>query len=75
MTDETEIDAIGLLCPLPVLRLRKALAGLPRGRVLRLLASDPAAIVDVPHFCAQAGHEFLGQTEAADHMVYRLRKG
>jgi tRNA 2-thiouridine synthesizing protein A len=75
MIEETEIDAIGLLCPLPVLRARKALAALPSGAVLRLLASDPAAIVDVPHFCAQAGHVFLGQSEAADHVVYRLRKG
>jgi len=75
MTQETEIDAIGLLCPLPVLRARKALAALPDGAVLRLLASDPAAIVDVPHFCAQAGHVFLEMQEAADHTVYRLRKG
>ncbi len=72
---ETEIDAIGLLCPLPVLKARKALAALPQGAVLRLLASDPAAIVDVPHFCTQAGHDFLGQSDAADHVVYRLRKG
>lgn len=75
ITTETEVDAIGLLCPLPVLKARKALAGLPEGAVLRLLASDPAAIVDVPHFCAQAGHAFLGQSTAEDHVVYRLRKG
>jgi tRNA 2-thiouridine synthesizing protein A len=72
---ETEIDAIGLLCPLPVLRARKALQALPPGAVLRVLASDPAAVVDLPHFCAQSGHAFLDMTEAADHTVYRLRKG
>lgn len=72
---ETEIDAIGLLCPLPVLRARKALSTLPAGAVLRLLASDPAAVVDVPHFCAQAGHSLLDMTEAADHTIYRLQKG
>jgi tRNA 2-thiouridine synthesizing protein A len=75
MTHETEIDAIGLLCPLPVLRARKALAALPDGAILRLLASDPAAIVDVPHFCAQAGHVFLDMNEGPDHTIYRLRKG
>jgi tRNA 2-thiouridine synthesizing protein A len=75
MTQETEIDAIGLLCPLPVLRARKALAALPEGAVLRLLASDPAAIVDVPHFCAQSGHAFLDMADAPDHRVYRIRKG
>lgn len=75
MNDETEVDATGLLCPLPVLKARKALAALPPGAVLRLLASDPAAIVDVPHFCAEAGHAFLDLTETADHVIYRLRKG
>lgn len=75
MTTETEIDAIGLLCPLPVLRARKALAALPQGAVLRVLASDPAAIIDMPHFCAEAGHDFLDLTEAGDHTIYRIRKG
>jgi len=55
-----EIDARGLLCPLPVLRLRKRIAGLPAGAVVRLLADDPAAAIDVPHFCAEQGHAFLG---------------
>lgn len=75
MTQEIEIDAIGLLCPLPVLRARKALAALPEGAVLRLLASDPAAIVDVPHFCAQSGHAFLEMIEYTDHTAYRIRRG
>lgn len=56
---DEEIDARGLLCPLPVLRARKRLAALPVGAVLRLVADDPAAVVDVPHFCAEAGHALL----------------
>jgi len=75
MTQNNVIDAIGLLCPLPVLKARKALAGMPEGAVLCLLASDPAAIVDVPHFCAESGHDYLGQSPAPDHVVYRIRKG
>ncbi|MGP9803266.1 sulfurtransferase TusA family protein [Paracoccus sp. NSM] len=50
------VDARGLLCPLPVLRLRKALEARAPGERLVLLASDPMAVVDVPHFCGQAGH-------------------
>lgn len=50
------VDARGLLCPLPVLRLRKRLLAQPSGAVLRLIATDPAAVVDVPHFCAEGGH-------------------
>ncbi len=62
MSPDHDIDARGLLCPLPVLRLRRRLAALPAGTVVRLLADDPAAAVDVPHFCAEAGHAFLGDS-------------
>ncbi|MCR9126434.1 MAG: sulfurtransferase TusA family protein [Rhodobacteraceae bacterium] len=68
------LDAVGLLCPLPVLKARKRLAALAPGAVLRVLADDPAAIVDVPHFCAEAGHSLIGTSDAADHQVYLIRK-
>lgn len=60
MDADLEIDALGLLCPLPVLRLRKRIAGLAPGSVVRLLADDPAAAIDVPHYCNESGHAFLG---------------
>lgn len=76
MTEIAEtLDAIGLLCPLPVLKARKRLEALPVGAVLRLLADDPAAVIDVPHFCAEAGHRFLGESEAEGHRAYLIRKG
>lgn len=62
---EVEIDARHLLCPLPVLRLRKRLAALEPGTRVRLVATDPAAVIDVPHFCAQAGHRLVGTAPAA----------
>jgi tRNA 2-thiouridine synthesizing protein A len=68
------LDAIGLLCPLPVLKARKRLKSIPAGAVLEILADDPAAVIDVPHFCNEAGHEFLGLTEADSHQIYRIRK-
>ncbi len=72
---DAEIDARGLLCPLPVLRARKRLIAMAPGQVLRLMASDPAAVVDVPHFCAEAGHELLGMSEQPDGMAYLIRRG
>lgn len=69
-----EIDATGLLCPLPVLRLRKRLQGHVSGAVVRLLADDPAAIIDVAHFCAEQGHDFLGDTEIEQGRAYLVRK-
>lgn len=69
------LDAIGLLCPLPVLKARKRLKALPDGAVLQLLADDPAAVVDVPHFCNESGHGYLGQTDGEGHQAYLIRKG
>ncbi|MEM5475615.1 sulfurtransferase TusA family protein [Pacificibacter sp. AS14] len=66
MNWDQDIDAIGLLCPLPVLKARKRLLAMKTGEVLRLVASDPAAVIDVPHFCAEAGHLLLAQTAADD---------
>ena len=65
MQHDADIDARGLLCPLPVLRLRKRIGPLPDGAVVRLRADDPAALVDVPHFCAETGHALLRIEEIA----------
>jgi tRNA 2-thiouridine synthesizing protein A len=70
-----EIDARGLLCPLPVLRLRKRLTRLAPGDEALLYADDPAAVIDVPHFCAEAGHALVSVQDADDAQVYRIRKG
>ena len=76
MADDHDLDARGLLCPLPVLKARKRLAGLAPGAVLRMTADDPAATVDVPHFCAEAGHALLSQASAPGAgLVFRIRKG
>lgn len=59
LTPDLTIDARGHRCPVPTLRLRKALEGLEPGRRVRLLADDPMARVDVPHFAGEAGHAVL----------------
>ncbi len=53
---QTEIDLSGLRCPLPVLRVKKALAEMPAGGRLRALATDPGSAEDIPAFLRQAGH-------------------
>lgn len=74
MTWDEEIDAIGLLCPLPVLKARKRLKSMTDGAVLRLLTTDPAALVDVPHFCHESGHELLGTDTQGEATAYLIRK-
>ncbi|MFY0661269.1 MAG: sulfurtransferase TusA family protein [Shimia sp.] len=72
---DLEIDAIGLLCPLPVLRLRKRMEPLETGAKVRLLADDPAAIVDVPHFCNETGHTFVSMAESDGFLEFIVQKG
>jgi tRNA 2-thiouridine synthesizing protein A len=71
---DQELDATGLLCPLPVLKARKRLLALAPGQVLRVLADDPAAVIDMPHFCTQQGHELLAQDLHAVPQVYLIRR-
>ena len=68
------IDARGLLCPLPVLKLRKRLKSLGPGEEIAMQADDPAAVIDVPHFCAEAGHELISTAEDGAAQVYLIRR-
>ena len=70
-----ELDTTGLLCPLPVLKARKRLSTLASGEKLRVLADDPAALVDMPHFCTEAGHELLETSDQGAAQLYVIRKG
>ena len=59
-----ELDAIGLACPLPVLKARKLLAAMQPGERLLVRASDPMAAIDIPHLCHQDGHRLVSRSEA-----------
>ena len=72
---DVELDCLGLLCPLPVLRARKRLLGMTGGQILRVLASDKMATIDLPHFCVQAGHDYLGDSAVEGGSAYLIRRG
>lgn len=74
MEPEVEIDARHLLCPLPVLRARKRLLAMAPGQVLRVLATDRASVIDMPHFCAQTGHEYLGCETLDGALAHWIRR-
>lgn len=61
--DEILVDARGHRCPVPTLRLRRALEQAPAGARVRLLADDPLARIDVPHFAAEVGAQLIEQSE------------
>ena len=64
------LDATGLTCPLPVLKARKLLAGMKSSEWLEVLTTDPLSVVDMPVFCARAGHHIVEESKDGD--VFRF---
>lgn len=58
---EILVDARGLRCPLPVIRLAEAVRDAAPGDVIEVWATDPAAAADIPAWCRMRGQEYLGQ--------------
>ena len=75
MSDESFLDARSLLCPLPVLKARKRLAAMVTGAELSVLADDPAAVIDMPHFCTEQGHTLVRTVPQDGAQLYVIRKG
>ena len=71
---DAEIDVRGMLCPLPVLRARKRLAAMKTGEILRILATDPAAAIDFPHYCTESGNALISTGQDGDVLVFVIRK-
>jgi tRNA 2-thiouridine synthesizing protein A len=68
------LDCLGQRCPLPVIAVARRLPELPIGAVVRVLADDPAAAVDIPAWCRMRGHEFLGRSPDPDTPGYDVRR-
>ncbi len=71
---DKEIDTRGLNCPLPVLRAKKALAGMASGEVLKIVATDPGSLRDFKAFARQTGNELLAQETVDGEFVHYLKR-
>jgi len=71
---DAELDASGLNCPLPILKAKKALAGLQGGQTLRVIATDPDSIKDFETFSRQMGHALLEARGEDGRFYFLLRK-
>ena len=68
-----ELDTRGLLCPLPVLKLRKAIQKIEANGKIRLITDDPAAIVDVPHFCNEQGYQITESLQENGNNLFIIK--
>ena len=69
-----EVDAIGMNCPLPILRTKKALATMQSGEVLKVKATDAGAAHDFPAFAKQTGNELIATANEGDILVFFLKR-
>jgi len=74
LSDEIVVDARGHRCPVPTLRLRRALEAAAPGARLRLYADDPLARIDVPHFVQAAGARVEAHSEEAGVLSFLVVK-
>jgi len=71
---DQELDASGLNCPLPILRAKKAIAGLEAGQVLRIIATDPGSVKDFEAFAKQTDNELMESGEEDGKFVFMMKK-
>jgi tRNA 2-thiouridine synthesizing protein A len=74
MGGTTDLDVSGYQCPLPVLKAAKRLSSMAPGSILRVIATDPAAAIDIPHFCSEQGHDLLSQGKEGARLVFLIRR-
>ncbi|MDX9843092.1 MAG: sulfurtransferase TusA family protein [Aquabacterium sp.] len=73
-----ELDARGLICPLPILKAKKALSDMHSGEILKVLATDPGSVRDFQAFARQTGNDLLDQQalqgDGREEYVHILRR-
>ena len=74
ITFNAEVDAIGMNCPLPILRTKKALATMQSGEVLKIKATDAGAAHDFPAFAKQTGNELIASTNEGEVLVFYMKR-
>lgn len=72
---DTEVDATGLNCPMPLLKAKRALNGMQRGQVLRVLSTDAGSARDFGVFSEQSGNALLSSSQEGELYTFLLRKG
>ena len=74
MNFDKELDVRGLVCPLPILRTKKSLSDMSQGQILKIIATDPASVIDFQVFAEQTGNQLLSLVEMTGEFLFYLKK-
>ena len=74
ITVDQELDTRGLNCPLPILKAKKALAGMNSGQLLRVVSTDAGSTRDFQAFARQTGNELVEQQTAGSDFIHVLKR-
>jgi tRNA 2-thiouridine synthesizing protein A len=74
ITSSRTLDCRGLLCPMPIIQVSKALKGMEVGQILEMLATDPGSKPDMEAWARQTGHELLGVQEEGGLFKFYVRR-
>ena len=69
-----KVNAIGLICPEPIMMLHKAIHESRPGDVVELIATDPASVKDVEKFCEFLNHELISFEKDEDKLIFKIKK-
>ncbi|MHA1150197.1 MAG: sulfurtransferase TusA family protein [Promethearchaeota archaeon] len=73
MADKT-LNAVGLKCPMPVLKTKKELRGMTSGQIIEVIVDDKGALKDIPAMLSKSGDELLDTKEEADKITFLIKK-
>jgi len=75
-TPVKSIDLKGLLCPMPIIKMAKAIKEVNVGETLEAFSTDPGVMADVPAWCRSTGHELvtLEKIDKQFHFIVRRSK-
>jgi len=68
------LDLKGLLCPLPVVKISKAVKEIEMGQVVEATATDPGVMVDIPAWCKSTGNDLVSLDKLDGSFVFRVRR-
>jgi tRNA 2-thiouridine synthesizing protein A len=71
---DQELDCIGMACPMPILKTKKAMDALQTGQVLRMISTDPGSVPDVEAWTSKTGHALLGHEKEGEKFIFYIKR-